>query len=75
VYLFVCLIATVGSWAVAALLLSVFVAPPPHGGKEPEVTPRLIQGLVLITIGVFMGPVGILLVCRDLLAKRPRRVR
>jgi predicted AlkP superfamily phosphohydrolase/phosphomutase len=72
-YLFVSVIAAGGFWANAAYLIFIMG---PAGGLPPggEGT-QIIVGLVLTFVGAVVGPVAIVRVMRDLMAKRPRRVR
>jgi hypothetical protein len=64
-YLVVCLIATIGAWALALFCLVAQADPRGLGVKL----------ILLGAVGMFLGPVAIVMVCRDLFAARPRRVR
>lgn len=71
-FMAVCLIAAIGSWAVAYAI--VFLAPLPAPGAPPDELSTVLKASVLGLVGMVMGPVALIIVGRDLLAPRPKRV-
>ncbi len=79
VYLFVCIVATGGSWVIAGIAVasdpdvSGFVERASSQPAPAKSLATVLIGAALIALGTILGPLGVVLVSRDLMAPRPMR--